>query len=241
MPIVCILLLLAVVSGFALWGEIGGFRPLTAEPLGEFAVPVATVDTSRLDLPQATVAQVLDELRESPRNLRSKYMWTEFQGSPRGIRVLLAEGEETMFYRVNVAAHPGLRKYAGENAARLDGPRKQEIEKMAAQFIREWESAPSIAEAISDLRAYRDTLGLASLVGPLGYHAVAEYGGLLYRCVYEDPEGNLYFLLPEGVTEFTLRGRALENGETMFTKSYTVTVTGRAARRAAPQAGESGA
>ncbi|MEX0716942.1 MAG: hypothetical protein WD066_10155 [Planctomycetaceae bacterium] len=227
-PIVCIGLLLGVLAGFAWWGQGGGAGgALAAEPLENFVVPTATVESTGLELPQATISQVLDELRGSPRSLRSKYMWTEFQGSQRGLRVRLAEGDETMFYRVNVAAHSGLRKHAAENASRFDEPRKSELDKSAVQFFKEWEAAPSAREAITDLKGYRDTLGLPALVGPLGYHAVAEHDGLLYRCVYEDPEGNLYFLLPPGVTEFTLRGRQLANDERLFTKSYTVKVSGQ--------------
>ncbi|MEX1095897.1 MAG: hypothetical protein WED34_07600 [Planctomycetales bacterium] len=230
-PIGCVALLLAVIAAFTWQGQGGLGGDLKAEPVPQLVeMPSAYVDTSQLELPQATIDLVLDGLRQSPKALGSKYVWIEFRGTQRGLQVRLAEGESTMFYRVNIAGNPSLRRFAAENSARLDEPRKKELAKATLQFFREWEQSTSLAEAIKDLRGYRDAVGLAALVKPLGYHAVAIHDGLAYRCVYEDADGNLYFLLPEGVEQFELRGRQLPEGEQLFSGSYTVKVTGQATR-----------
>jgi hypothetical protein len=49
----------------------------------------------------------------------------------------------------------------------------------------------------------------------------------MYPCVYEEPGGALYFLLPPRVKQFELRGRRPPNGNPRFGGRFTVKVTER--------------
>ena len=79
------------------------------------------------------------------------------------------------------------------------------------------------AESIT---VFRDGLAIPSLVEGFGHQLVAAYGRGLYRCVYEDAEGGLYFLLPAGITDFQLLGRTTSNGRTVVPAEFRVTVKG---------------
>lgn len=198
---------------------------LPAVVLIEPALPPRLVRTDIADVSQSTAEFVQSGLAESPERLRSSLMEIEFRGVPRrGIEISLIEGVDTQFYRVDVRADRHLNDYIRQHAADLDKAHQAELRRFATRFYTEWEQAEQADRPIDDLVGFRDGLGLNALTDSLGFHLVAVHAGTKYRCVYEDGQGRVYFLLPKHVRTFRLRGRELADGRTPFPGDYTVNV-----------------
>lgn len=195
--------------------------PLTA--MGE-VLPPKFIDPTIADVPKEATRFVLEEMSDDPMQLKSSLMEIEFRGNPLGLQVTVYEGPSTELFRVDPAARPELREHVAGRARELDAFRLKDLEAAATEFFTEMEKAQRGGESLEDPVRFRDRLGLNSLMGPLGYHIVAVVGSEAYRCVYEDPDGRLYFLLPTGTQEFHLRGRPLADGIAQLTCNYTVRV-----------------
>jgi hypothetical protein len=198
---------------------------LPAVALAEAKLPPRLVRTEIADVSPSTAEFVQSGLAESPERLRSNLMEMEFRGVPRrGIEVSLIEGTDTRFYRVDIRADRHLNDYMRQHADELDKAHQAELRRYVTRFYTDWEQAEQADRPIDDLLGFRDGLGLNALTGSLGFHLAAEHAGKKYRCVYEDDQGRVYFLLPRNVRTFRLRGRELPDGRTPFPGDYTVNV-----------------
>lgn len=195
---------------------------LTSVRLEEFVPPPGGIGRGDVsDLPDQTIDYVLDELAEHPARLTSSLMETEFRGTRRGIEVYLLEGQETTFFRVAPRENEDFDQWVQQHAAALEKPRQNEFQDAVKRFFKEFDETDG---DLPDLPGYRDPLGLGAMVGRVGYNMAAVVGGKVYRCVYEDAERRLYFLLPQGTRQFELTGRQLDDGRTLFPGSYLVKV-----------------
>jgi hypothetical protein len=98
---------------------------------------------------------------------------------------------------------------------------------MLTKFVADYQKALSKKTAGDSISGYRDTLAIPSLVKGFGNQVVAQYGRGVYRCVYEDSEGGLYFLLPTGTSEFQIKGREDSDGRVIVPVEIEVKVEGQ--------------
>ena len=195
---------------------------LTAVAIDDIELPPGGVGRNDISgLPKEVVDYVLDELRENPVRLISSLVGTEFRGTRRGLEVRVFEGNQTRFFRVAVGKNEHFADWVKDHANELEKPHFKEYQSVAKRFFVEYEAAQGDLPNLTD---YRDSLGLNVVVGRVGYNMAAIVSEKIYRCVYEDGEGRLFFLLPRKTKKFELVGRKLKNGQIIFPGHYNVQV-----------------
>lgn len=185
------------------------------------------LNPSGLGLSDEMIQLVHQSLADVPRRVQSDMMDVLFFGSEKGsLYVRLKPGTHTEIVRVDLTGDPALMDYISKNGVRLDQPRFTEYQSQLKQFYNEWHQfLKSGEEVMPDLINYRNTIGLNSLMGGLGYHMEARVNNKIYPCVHDDFQGGLYFLVPKGTLQFEIMGRKMENGWTPFPGKYVVQVT----------------
>ena len=179
-----------------------------------------------LGLSEDMIQAVNQSLKEVPRRVQSDLMDMVFTGSERGgFYIELKPGANTELVRVDLTGDPALMDYISKNGVRLDQHRFAEFQSQLKQFYTEWHQFLETGEAMPDLINYRNTIGVNSLIGGLGYHIEARVNNMIYPCVHDDFQGGLFFLVPRGTLQFKILGRTMENGWTQFPGKYEVQVT----------------
>jgi hypothetical protein len=185
----------------------------------------ALIDASLLGGTEEDAKSVLSDLESQPIPLISSLMQVQLRGTSRGLNVFVSAGADTVFYRVDLAGNPSLQSWIQKHAVDLEDVRERQLARAGKSFVPVTKQVQSGATPIADLVGYRDTLALPALAGGLGYHVVARSRTQLYPCVYQQSDQALYFLLPPGLTEFQLEGRAVSGSRISFPAKVTVRVS----------------
>jgi hypothetical protein len=185
----------------------------------------ALIDKSLLGGTEEDAKSVLADLESQPIPLISSLMQVQLRGTSRGLNVFVTAGADTMFYRVDLTGNPSLQTWLQKHAADLEDVRERQLARAGKSFVPVTRGVQSGQTMIADLVGYRDTLALPALAGGLGYHVVARNKTQLYPCVYQQADQALYFLLPPGLTEFQIEGRAVSGSKVSFPAKLTVRVS----------------
>lgn len=223
-PILC-LAVLATVGGWyyvtnipRLNGELEGTPLTNPDPLG------GVIPNSEIDLPAEDRKAILADLSESPAELKSSLARVVFRGSPDGLQVELQPGPDARFVRVDPNQDQRLVDYVQKRFEKFDLERRDALGPTVQQFLNEWDHFRNTKGAKSpNLAAYRNSVGLTALAGPLGWRLEAVWGSEKFPCFYEDSQGRLYFLLPKKAKSFIIRGRKVP-GE-RFPGEFTIALT----------------
>jgi hypothetical protein len=197
-------------------------------------LPWVLIEKSRFKLAAEDVATMLSKLEGNPVTLNSSSMLIQLAGTEKGLKVSLAAGPQAHFYRVNIKNHDAVQKYLSRHIAELEDQRTRDVDQAATEFLATYEKVLAKMSPPESITAFRDSLALPSLVGGFGHELVAELGRSLYRCAYEDRDGGLYFLLPEGVKEFRVMGFKHPNGRVVIPAELHVKVEGEIAQTRKP-------
>ena len=190
----------------------------------------AVIDKSRVKLSSDVVAELLKKLEHSPLPLNSNSMQVHLTGTPQGLQISVTAGAQTQFYRVNLQGNDAVQKFLNEHASKLEEERSKDVDDAATAFFTTYQKVLAKTSPPESVTAFRDSLALPSLVGGFGHQVVAAYGRGLYRCVYEDRDGGLYFLLPAGAKEFDVVGRKDPDGRVVVPADFKVKVQGEIAQ-----------
>lgn len=175
---------------------------------------------------EEVIKTVNQNLLETPRRVQSDLIDMLFYGPEKGgLEVRLKPGAKTQLVRVDLTGDPALMDYISKNGAQLDQPRVAELQASLKNFYTDWNAMIQNQGVLPDLLHYRNSVGLNSLLGGLGYHMEARVNHKIYPCVHEDLNGGLYFLVPKGTLQFNIQGREMENGWKTFPGKYEVQVT----------------
>lgn len=185
----------------------------------------ALIDKSLLGGTEEDAKSVLTDLESQPIPLVSALMQVQLRGTSRGLNVFITAGADTMFYRVDLTSNPSLQTWLQKHAADLEDVRERQLARAGKSFVPVTKGVQSGQTMIADLVGYRDTLALPALAGGLGYHVVARNKTQLYPCVYQQADQALYFLLPPGLSEFQIEGRAVSGSKVSFPAKLTVRVS----------------
>jgi hypothetical protein len=200
-------------------GPMNGER-LAPGTLLQARIPAALAGTSRdLYLDAAKGLQV------DPAVINSELLQVEFHGGPYGLETWLSAGPEADLVSVPVRENNLVARFNSKHAAELIAPRDTEMAAAAAKFISDWQNATRDGMELGNTRDFRDSLGLNSLLGGLGYHSAALIGNKYYPCVHEDEEGRLYFAVPRGTASFIVTERPIEGQDSVFPDEYRFDVT----------------
>lgn len=175
---------------------------------------------------EEVIKAVNQNLLETPRRVQSDLMEMLFYGPEKGgLEVRLKPGAKTELVRVDLTGDPALMDYINKQGTQLDQPRSAELQSSLKNFYTDWNEFIQTQSVMPDLLHYRNSVGVNSLLGGLGYHTEARVNHKIYPCVHDDFKGGLYFLVPKGTLQFNIQGREMDNGWTTFPGKYEVQVT----------------
>jgi len=193
-------------------------------------LPRKLVDNAFIKVPAEVRRSVLQYFQENPERLRSQIVETEFRGSSAGLEVQILAGVQSMLYRVPIDSD--LRGWYDENLDKLSAPRTAWLETSLKTFFEAWDVAIRNQSSIEDFQSYRNSVGINSAVGALGYHVSAVVGtSTRYPCIYED-EGAIYFLLPRDTKQFRVVGARVDDRPSSFPGEFEVVVKQGKSKRA---------
>jgi hypothetical protein len=165
------------------------------------------IEKSRLGGSSDEIEEVLKKLERSPVPLSSSSMQVSLSATAHGLTVTVKPNGESEFYRVDLKGNASVRDFLDRHRDELDRERDRVIDASASEFVDVFRKVLEKKLPPERITGFRDSLALPSMVQGLGQQVVAAYGRGVYRCVYQDPDGAMYFLLPGGVKEFEIRGR----------------------------------
>ena len=213
---------------------------LTAVTATVLDLPAVELDSSLFKQPPAELKPLLAELEKSPVRIPSALMLVQIGATKGRLSIRVNSGPQTHFFKVDTSDNPGLINYRKNHSRDLEQMRSEEVQQAGTEFITEYQRVQEKKVGPSALNDFRNSLALPALVRGVGHQLVAVYGNTPYRCVYEDRDGALYFLLPSGAKGFEIIGRKHKDGKLIFVGSYKVKVTGEIKESAGDKADAGG-
>lgn len=198
---------------------------LKGEHLVEGEMPPAGIDKAFIPLAGKKLRELEEFLELEPFRMNSSLMEVEISGSTKGLIVTARPGKDTELFRCDPRANKFLTKHVVDHLEEYEKVRRKDLQDAVPKLIKLIEDLRKNRKGgQTDLIEFRNSVGLASLVGGFGYQVEAVYNGEVYRCVSEDTDGKLYFLLPKSARHFELKGREFKQGA-KFPGRYKVDVT----------------
>ena len=227
-PVVCFLLFFGVLGivFFAIEPELAG--ALTGTNAGKFELPSATVSLADLGLTEQERAQTHDAFENDPEAFVSTQMTCRIRLDSSDLVTDITIGEGFALFVVNPAVNQHLSKWIRTKRMEINRQRLQQLAENGANLCRDKVAKAAGSQIVFDAQRYRDDFGLNAHVGAFGYVVEAITKQRRARCVHEDTNGTLYFVLPENTTQYTLSGRSIDGGAPLFPGEYSVSVAGRA-------------
>ncbi len=223
-PLIPILLFCVVMGLVGYWMLKPGVTitgELSAQMVQGFEVPKTLIDKSTFPLASAEGGASWEELiKHPPSAVRvPDAFFMEFEPSEKGVEVGIQTVADLEVFRVRTNSL--LRQFVELHMDEISRQQQAEFKEALRKFLADWQTSEG-NDLPFQTTAYYETVGFNRLTGPMGYCVVAQIGDKSYRCVHEDPEGHLYFLLPQGTEQFVLQGRKLPDGKTLFESRLTV-------------------
>lgn len=198
---------------------------LTATIVESGSLEIRVIDRGLVSGAADTYAALAESLANRPGRVRSSVMLVTFGESDGQVSVRVEPGEGFRLVRVSLSAAPGLRDFIESEGPRLDRLRRDDLATHFSKLLAEWQTARDDDEAFDRWLSYRDTVGLATMVGGVGHHTIAVTGRQKLRCLFEG-HGALYFLVPLKLNRFRLTGRRRSDGSVPFPAEYQISVVG---------------
>lgn len=236
-PMLCLSTLTAAGAWFFWKGTPKLEGTLVAERIPDTELPPVIIDPTYLNLPRNKLRDLFETMAADPLRVKGELMRLEIRGGKMAIEIIPEVGTNTVFYRIDLKQNKFLWKYATAHRDEFDKPRQKELASSVPEFVQRVDQRRRGAATADSLFEFRNSVGVNSMVRGLGYQLQAEHRGEGHRCVYEDSDGRLYFLLPRNLTSFELSGRKpATKGDLQFPGHYEVTVTAaKAASSSAPK------
>lgn len=197
---------------------------VTATQVEASKIPSVLFGKTRIEGKQVEVLEMLSALELNPANYLSDLMEVRLVGTRRALSVELQPGTETEFFRVNLMKFPAVKQFYVDHATKLDRPRIELLDQTLAEFKKDVLAGKDV-NSQENILNYRDNLALSITVGALGYHVEAIAEGKRYRCVFQDEENRLYFLLPTDTKQFTVVPRQKNDDAGPLPESFHFEVT----------------
>jgi hypothetical protein len=228
-PVVCFLLFFGVLGivFFAIEPELAG--TLIGTNADKFEIPSATVSLADLELTEQERAQTQEAFENDPEAFRSTQMTCRIRLDVSDLVTDITIGEGFALFVVNPAVNQHLSKWIRTHRMEINKKRLQQLAQNGANLCRDKVAKAAGSQVVFDAQRYRDDFGLNAHVGAFGYVVEATTEQRRARCVHEDANGMLYFVLPENTTQYTLSGRTIDGGTPLFPGEYSVSVSDSAA------------
>ena len=221
---------------FAIFLTVIGILTLAEKPdlTGELAgatfavqdIPIATVAASECGLRGAAVTKVIDGFSSAPETLSGTWNRCVISAEKKSLTVTVRAVSGAGWFTVNPQENAVLSKWIRDHRVETNRQRIKLISETGTELCAmKLERLNGASPRIPATRI-RDNFALAAHVQSFGFAVEAVVGSRATMCAHEDVKGTLYFALPEDTTEFTLRGRSLEQGgPRLFPGEYIVKLT----------------
>jgi hypothetical protein len=207
LPVACV----AILAGIGAWllhkpqpkleGTLTGER-LTDKEFGPFRL-----DNGFLGERRKNAREIFSSLESEPIRAVSPMLLLEFQGNSGGIGVSIRVPDGSEFCRVDPRQDKVLANYLDKEREQFEAARNQELKQSVPEFVRALEQRREGERDVEGLAAFRNSVGLTSLLRGFGRQVQAVIGRQVYPCVHEDAAGYLYFSLPLDTKEFEITAR----------------------------------
>lgn len=207
---------------------------LTAEKLNPNQSIQIELEGESFNIDQKIFSQIVDELRKSPSAVHSNLVHLKFAAGANGMEMALRPGVQADLVKVPVTDIATIAKFYKEEFDTLDDARLAEIQEGLLSLAEEWVLA-SEGSKNETLPNYRNSVAYNAFVKGLGRIVYARVGNAIYPCVHEDGTGSLYFLVPTGTEEFTIRERNELDETPVFPSELSIQVTIERPKLATPE------
>lgn len=225
LPVLAIVIVAAAVAGYMKLNEkhyVGELAGERVEPKKPISVTVSWQEAGATEDQVKLVRQVLDK---TPIPLASNLMVVSFLSDVRGIIVEVKDGYDTDIVRIDPHKVPIVSAWLSQNAERLQIARSTTIGRAANDFVSRVSTAVQNQSGIRDMTEFRDRLGVPALNRTLGHWVEAVADGKIFPCIYEDPQGVLYFAVPSNARMFEIQEKSEKTTGRMLPPSFRLTVT----------------
>lgn len=217
-PMACVVVLLAVI-GFLVWNSQPKLEgQLVAHSVKNLEVRPGLISGDLSGMSKEDLGGVLRRLRAQPAHWSSSASRTTLAGTDDGVEVTVKNGSATHFVAVNPGQNKAFLDFITKNSERLDAARRATIAKHAPKLFAAWKLQFDKDARFEDQKTHRDQVAWPSLVTGIGYHMEAVVRDTAYSCVYEDGDGQLYFLLPNATRSFVVQGKRVPGGSSITAK-----------------------
>lgn len=224
LPVLAIVIVAAAVAGYMKLNEkhyVGELDGERIEPKKPISVTVSWQEAGATEDQVKLVRQVLDKTSIP---LASNLMVVSFLSDVRGIIVEVKDGYDTDIVRIDPHKAPIVSAWLSQNAERLQITRSTSIGRAANDFVSRVANAVQNQSGIRDMAEFRDRLGVPALNRTLGHWVEAVVDGKIFPCIYEDPQGVLYFAVPSNARMFEIQEKSERKGGRVLPPSFRLTV-----------------
>lgn len=159
-------------------------------------------------------------------DINSRILETSVLAQKRGLEFQLFPGPDNDLYRVDVLKNKPLDEFYRKNRGSIEALRKEVLLNATGDFLTQMiEKEEGLKQNSILLIEIRDRMILTAMVKGLGFRLSAVVHGKQYPCVWQDSEDRLYFSLPQGTVNFTIRETDIANNEKIYPNSLRLTVT----------------
>ncbi|MDG1897861.1 MAG: hypothetical protein P8J37_23420 [Fuerstiella sp.] len=227
-PVVCFLLFFGVLGivFFATEPELAG--TLMGKNVGKFELPSAVVSLASLGLTEDEKANTQNTFENDPEAFLSTQMACRIRLDNSDLVTDISVGDGFSLFVVNPAGNQHLSKWISSHRIDINRKRMLQLTEAGADLCRDKVAKSAGSQVVFDAQRYRDDFGLSAHVSAFGYVVEAVTEQRRARCVHEDANGTLYFVLPVNTSQFTLRGREIDGGMSLFSGEYSVSVSTQA-------------
>jgi hypothetical protein len=180
-------------------GDVTGERIELKKPI---TVTVPWQESGASEDEQKAIRSLLDK-KNIP--LASNLSVVEFSTDVRGVVIEAKSGSDTDIVKVDPMTVPIVATWLSRNGERLQVSRSTTIGPAARDFTAKVADAITHQKPIQGMAEYRDRLAMPALNRSLGHWVQAIADNKIYPCIYEDPQGQLYFAVPASARYFEVR------------------------------------
>jgi hypothetical protein len=239
-PLIALMLLAGGVS-FLLTRQLPDLHgKMSAAVVAETVLPPLLLPWSGTGLSEGDQALLTSEWREAQPVDVSTGAICSVRAAESGLVFELEASRGFCWYRITPTDHAALTLWRKKKQILLNSSRVAELQQSlaascatlrtafdhAAQNLSEHSSPVNGSQRkrkIAD-ELHSEHVGINPQVRGLGSALEAVNGTYVTRCLREDEQGELFFLMPTGVTGFTVRGRTLPDKGTLFPGIYDVEI-----------------
>jgi len=169
-----------------------------------------TVPWLTLDIPPHTQQLVIEYFERKKTSLTNTLMKIDIGATSHGLVVQFETTAESMLIRVDPSQVPDIKALMTQYQVAWDASRKRELTQFAQELCANVAKAQAEGTSLENISNYHDVVALNALVRGLGRHCVAVAHKIIHPCVFEDEQGQLFFVVPRQATELLVVEKHVE-------------------------------